>query len=217
MKVLITAATPAEIQPVTVWLGKEKFRVNEHTVEVLITGPGAIATTYHLTKTCGINKPDYILQAGIAGSFVSNYPIGSVLGVSEDFLGDMGAEENNGFKDLFDLGLIKENDPPFRIRGLQNPYAASEGNFGLEMVKSITINEITTRKQRIESLVTRFSPAIESMEGAAFHYVCLREEIRFLQIRAVSNYVGERNKENWNIKLATENLNKKLIEVLEMI
>ena len=125
MKVLITAATSAEIEPLIVWLNKRNSRVNEHTVEVLITGPGAIATTYHLTKTCAVNKPDYLLQAGIAGSFLSSYPIGSVLGVSEDFIGDMGAEENSGFKDLFDLGLMNENDPPFRIRGLQNPSAAS--------------------------------------------------------------------------------------------
>jgi futalosine hydrolase len=55
------------------------------------------------------------------------------------------------------------------------------------------------------------------MEGAAFHYVCLTEKVPFLQLRAVSNYVGERNKKNWNIKLAIENLNKATIEVLHLL
>ncbi len=52
------------------------------------------------------------------------------------------------------------------------------------------------------------------MEGAAFHYVCLQEKIPFLQLRAISNYVGERNKANWNLNEAIRNLNKKLIEIV---
>ena len=54
------------------------------------------------------------------------------------------------------------------------------------------------------------------MEGAALHYVCLMEKIPFLQIRSISNYVGERNKRNWNMKEAIANLNKKLIEFVQL-
>jgi futalosine hydrolase len=52
------------------------------------------------------------------------------------------------------------------------------------------------------------------MEGAAFHYVCLQEEIPFIQLRSVSNYVGERNKSKWQIKKAVENLNKELLNLI---
>jgi futalosine hydrolase len=56
---------------------------------------------------------------------------------------------------------------------------------------------------------------VESMEGAALHYVCLSEKIPFLQLRGVSNYAGERNKSKWKLKEAIGNLNKELIRLLE--
>ena len=52
------------------------------------------------------------------------------------------------------------------------------------------------------------------MEGAAFHYVCLQQKIPFIQLRAISNYVGERNKTKWKMKEAIINLNEKLIFLL---
>jgi futalosine hydrolase len=55
------------------------------------------------------------------------------------------------------------------------------------------------------------------MEGAAFHFVCLREEIPFMQIRVVSNYVEPRNKNSWNIPLAIANLNDFLRKYLNTI
>jgi futalosine hydrolase len=55
------------------------------------------------------------------------------------------------------------------------------------------------------------------MEGAAFHYTCLQANIPFLQLRAVSNEIGERNKRNWSMQEAIENLNQKLLEIIEQI
>ena len=55
-----------------------------------------------------------------------------------------------------------------------------------------------------------FDPVTESMEGASLHYVCLMEDIPFVQIRSVSNYIGERNKQKWNMMDSIINLNKAL-------
>ncbi len=52
------------------------------------------------------------------------------------------------------------------------------------------------------------------MEGAALHFVCLRERIPFLQLRTISNKIGERDKTKWNIGLAILNLNAELILLL---
>ena len=52
------------------------------------------------------------------------------------------------------------------------------------------------------------------MECAALHYVCLQQNVPFLQIRSVSNEVGERDKSKWKIKEAVENLNNELIKIL---
>lgn len=217
MNVLIVAATAAEIQGVEDLLEKQNFRIKQIGVSTLITGIGGIATAYNLTKSVIHKKPGFIIQAGIAGSFHTEFPIGSVVCVREELLGDMGAEENNEFKDLFDLELMKENDLPFDGKILKNPFAEGQTKHELPLVRSVGINEITTRKERIELLKRKFKPDIESMEGTAFHYVCLKEKIPFLQIRAVSNYVGERNKENWNISQAIENVNRATIKILHLL
>ena len=52
------------------------------------------------------------------------------------------------------------------------------------------------------------------MEGAALHYVCNSFNVSYLQIRSISNYVGERDKNKWKMKLAIENLNKELKKIV---
>ena len=52
------------------------------------------------------------------------------------------------------------------------------------------------------------------MEGAALHYVCLQQSVPFLQIRSISNEVGERDKSKWRMKEAVENLNTELIKLI---
>jgi futalosine hydrolase len=55
------------------------------------------------------------------------------------------------------------------------------------------------------------------MEGAAFFYACRQFNIPCLQIRAVSNYVEKRNRDNWDIPLAIKNLNNFAIELVNRI
>ncbi len=60
-------------------------------------------------------------------------------------------------------------------------------------------------------------PVVESMEGAALHYVCLMENIPFLQIRTVSNLMGERDKTRWKIKEAIKSLNESLVYLIQKL
>jgi futalosine hydrolase len=53
------------------------------------------------------------------------------------------------------------------------------------------------------------------MEGAAFFYVCEQTKTSCLQIRAISNVVERRNRENWQIELAIKSLNDTLIKLFE--
>jgi len=66
-------------------------------------------------------------------------------------------------------------------------------------------------------LKNKYLPVVESMEGAAFHFVCIMEKIRFIQIRGISNYVGERDKSKWKIEAAVNELNNQLINLINQI
>src|ERR1035437_4945353 len=84
----------------------------------------------------------------------------------------------------------------------------------LKPVRAITVNTATGSETSRVKLLKKFNPDIETMEGATFFYICSRENIPFLALRAVSNKVEPRNKNNWNIALALNNLSEKLIDVL---
>ena len=87
----------------------------------------------------------------------------------------------------------------------------------MPQVKAITVNEITTHKNRIEHLVKKYDPVIESMEGAALHYVCNEMKIPFLQIRSISNYISDRDKHNWKLKESISNLNKTVLKYIDQL
>jgi futalosine hydrolase len=76
------------------------------------------------------------------------------------------------------------------------------------------VNQVSTNIDFIKGMKEKYMPVIESMEGAAFHYVCLKESIPFVQFRAISNMVGERDKKKWKMKDAVEALNAEVIRFL---
>ena len=55
------------------------------------------------------------------------------------------------------------------------------------------------------------------MEGAACFMVCEKFEIPCIQIRAISNKVEKRNKENWNLDLAISNLNTEVEKIINFL
>lgn len=213
---LLVAATVTEISPFLEYYRDTKNQLHNLQVDVLITGVGLVASTYSITKQLQIRRPDIIIQAGIAGCFDKNIALGSVVIVKQEAFGDQGVIESGKMKTLFDLGLVEKDQFPFSKGWLINKSEYLK-KVKLKKVKGITINEITTSKQKIGFYQDNFDPVIESMEGVALHYVCLLEKIPFLQIRSISNYIGERNKKKWNIKESINNLNKELIRLLESL
>ncbi len=174
------------------------------------------ATTYFLTKAIVKKRPDIILQAGIAG-FFAELSLSETFVIKEDSFADMGVVEDNQFKSIFDLNLTNKNGFPFAEGQLVNPNEKLLNLLPIEKTVGITVNEITTSKEKIRWHNQNNSPLVESMEGAAFHYVCLLEKIPFLQIRSISNAIGERDKTKWKLKESIAALNEKLILLIEEI
>ncbi|MGH2565686.1 MAG: futalosine hydrolase, partial [Ginsengibacter sp.] len=177
-------------------------------------GVGIPATIFHLTKKLSKKKYDLVIQAGIAGSFTDILKKGSVVFIERDSFGDIGISENGNFKTLFETGFVNETDFPFTNGWLVNPNKHDKYSH-LSTAIGVTVNKITDDKEQIKKLVEKFNPGIESMEGAALHYVCLQQKVNFLQLRCISNIVGERDKVKWHLKEAIGNLNielKKLIQ-----
>jgi futalosine hydrolase len=116
---------------------------------------------------------------------------------------------------LAEAGLAGANDFPFKSGVVEsdNKYSGLVKN-SLKPVKAVTVNTSTGSDATRRRLVKKYNPDIETMEGATFFYICARNFIPFLALRAISNYVEPRNKNNWNIPLALENLAEKCNEFI---
>lgn len=212
MHVIITAATTKEYEHC---LKTFKSSSHPHQISFFTTGVGMLATAVSLTSLLLKKKPGLIIQAGIAGTFDHSLPLSEVVAISNETIADMGVEENNIWKDMFDLHLQYLDEPPFKNGSLLNPHFSKLNLLHLNAVNAITINEITTNKKRIEQYISKYQPVTESMEGAALHYVGGKFNIPFIQIRALSNYIGERDKAKWKLHDAIRNLNDFLLIYLE--
>lgn len=216
MNCLVIAATPLEIAP---FLGSLRtgLRLPQHLqTDVLITGIGLTAATYSLTRQLQYKRPDLVIQAGVGGCFDRSLPLGTVMAVRKEAIADQSVIELEQLKTLFDLKLVPQNQHPFTRGWLQNTSPVLK-KVRLKKVAGISVNEITTSRKKMVFYETAFRPVVESMEGAALHYVCLMEKIPFLQLRAVSNYIAERNKKNWDMKRSVVNLNTELIRLLQSL
>ena len=157
-----------------------------------------------------LKRPDLIIQAGIAGCFDTSIPLGTVVVVKKEIIADQAVIQGKEWKTLFDLELLPVNQHPYTNRWLINKSDILR-KIKLKKVTAISINEISTSPQKINWYKELFEPVTESMEGAALHYVALMENIPFLQIRSISNEIGERDKTKWKFTEAINSLNKQLI------
>jgi futalosine hydrolase len=209
MQLLVCASTEFEISS-TIDFVREQ---NRNTIDVLITGVGMMATTYSLTKAILAKRPGFIFQAGVGGCLNEALPLTKIVLVENENVGDLGVEENKTFNTLFDLKLLDKNAPPWKEGKLRNNVEALKAA-GLTIVDGVTVNEISTDKDRISYYKNHLNASVESMEGAALHYIALQEKISFLQMRALSNFAGERDKSKWVMDMAIARLNDELQRLL---
>jgi futalosine hydrolase len=219
MRILIVAATQPEVQPLMDSLGMQKsdeeenLFVTRHTsvanCSVLVTGAGMVPTAFALGRHLPHNVYNLVINLGIAGSFDRNIKLGDVLEITKDTFAELGAENDTQFISIEQLGLGA---------GIFNP-TSSISYFTKKIspakATAITVNTVHGNTGSITIIVDRLNPQLESMEGGAFFYACRELKVPCVQIRAVSNYVEKRNRDNWQIGLAVKNLNTFALELIK--
>ena len=189
MKILLVVATQQEVI-------EDKFK----DFTVLITGVGMVNTSIQLTKELMRNKYDLVINMGVAGSFSDAIRTGNVVEVVEDSFSELGFDNGVEFEQFSDFELATK-------------YSV-EGKTDLQKLRGITVNTVHGNEGCISEIVNRLNPDVESMEGAAIFKVCKEFAIPCVQIRAISNKVEKRNKANWNMPLAIQNLNIAVAQII---
>ena len=212
MKITIVSATELEAQPVLDYLEATFERVQLYQyqkgklqIDLLITGVGSVQATYGLMKYLSSHQTDQLVIIGVGGVLSSETELGTVFLVKDQMLYDLGVREADGqFNDLFDIGLMQADRYPFRSKILRQD-GIEELSF-LPKIKGITVNTVSGTDETVRTLNADYDQLMESMEGAAYAYVALSEQIPYLEIRSASNYIEVRDRNKWALEKAIERL-----------
>ncbi|MDT0410966.1 MULTISPECIES: futalosine hydrolase [Streptomyces] len=184
-------------------------------VHLLATGAGpaaaAAGTAAALAVAALDERPyDLVLSAGIGGGFAPLAPLGTLVVAEAMVAADLGAQTAEGFVPVTDLGFGRAvHLPPAALlrdvtRALSPDDAAdAEGAPELPPVvvgEALTVSTVTGTAERAAELrELRPRAASEGMEGFAVAEAAYGYGIPALELRAVSNPVGPRDREAWRI------------------
>lgn len=191
--------------------GLTLYSSTQPSFDCLISGPGVFNTAHGLTVYLEQTRPDLILHTGIAGVFAgSGLTIGDMALATQEHYLHTGVGAGTLHQDPLPFDLI-DHQPltcqgiygfdPDLVKSCQGVFTQAFGN-EIALGKFITVSSITASLDQAQKIFSAFSPVMEAMEGAAAAHVAALYQVPFIEIRAGSNRVGERNKERWNFSLA---------------
>lgn len=217
--VLFVAATGKEISWLTggvVYAPGLYGSENNPKLRFLVTGVGIAATAARLSAVLSTHSFRRVVNVGLCGSFLPEFPPGSVVQVVREEFADLGAQDHEDFIDAFQLGLTGRNEFPFE-NGFLEGSLGSDLPLPFPKVSGCTVNCVHGNGLSIEKFRLRSDAMVESMEGAAVFYSCRLASVPCLQIRAVSNYVEPRNRAGWRVEEALAALWEGLSGQMEII
>jgi futalosine hydrolase len=163
---------------------------------VLVGGVGpaaaAAATAAELARAEAVGRPyGLVVSAGISPAA----PVGSVAVASAILAADLGAQTPEGFLAVAELGFGRSQHlpPPELSREVADALAAGYGPV-------LTVSTVTGSAERAAELTGRHLGAVaEAMEGYGVAEAASAAGLPVLEIRAVSNAVGPRDRAAWRI------------------
>jgi futalosine hydrolase len=167
-------------------------------------GPAAAAATTAIESA----GADLVLAAGIGGGFTPLAP-GEVAVASTIVFADLGAETANGFVPVSALGFGSER---YDVTAKLAVELAERTGGHLGTV--VTVATVTGTAGRADELARRFPDAVaEGMEGAGVAAAASLRGVPFGELRAISNAVGPRDRDAWQIPLALQSLGRAVAAV----
>ncbi len=164
-------------------------------------------------------EPRLVLQFGIAGAYPrSELGVGDVVVATEEIYGDTGAQTPEGWlsTECFGIPLVKVAGRPSwnrfildraisgraarRLRWREPGTGESPADVvRVEAGDCLTMSCVTGTQEQADDLWRRWGALAETMEGAAAAQVCLLYGVPLLEVRAISNLVGDRDRESWDV------------------
>lgn len=172
------------------------------TVATVGVGPAAAAAgTARLLALAEAAGHPYraVLSAGVAGGFAGRAAVGELVLAARSIHADLGAESADGWLSLDQLGFgttVGRADP-----GLLSQLRARLPDATVGDV--LTVATVTGTAARAASLAAAHPEALaEAMEGYGVACAAAGAGVPFVELRAISNLVGPRERASWRIPAA---------------
>ncbi len=212
MRVLVITAVSAERDAVLRGLHSDKK------FDILLAGVGPISAATKTAKVLATAEYGLVVSAGIGGGFPGRAEVGSLVVANEIVAADLGVETPEGFSSLEELGL-----GPTRIQvdaGLAKSvtHALLAAKLPVKTGPVLTVSTVTGTAETAAELAARVPGATaEAMEGYGVAHAAHDRGLPVLELRAISNLIGPRDRTSWRIKEALgvlEAASSVLLEVL---
>jgi len=162
-------------------------------VEVIASGVGPIEAA--LATAAALARRPYraVVNAGIAGAFPGQGEVGDAVLVGTEAFAGLGLEGGGRLALPDGAQLIEWAEADAALM-------AQCARIGLPTVRGVTVSTITTTDETAALLCSRYNAGVESMEGFAVLRAGTVAGIPALEVRGISNYVGDRTKSAWNFE-----------------
>jgi futalosine hydrolase len=211
-RILVMAAVPAERDAVLRGLrGADRF-------DVFAAGVGTAAAAVRTAAALTTATYDLVISIGIGGGFQGRAKVGSLVVASEIIAADLGAETPEGFCTLDELGFGSTRIQVDSV--LMNRVTERLRAAGLAVHNGpvLTVSTVTgTTATALERAARIPEATAEGMEGYGVAFAAHDRGLPILEIRAISNEVGPRDRTAWRIAealIALEAASSVLREVL---
>lgn len=194
-----------------------------------VSGIGKVNAAHMATRLIHEYPLSLIMNIGVGGAYPSSgLVMGDVAIAGKEIYGDEGVLLKDGFHgaDLIgipllekgrrkyfnefplDRGLVRKAVRTFALRPL--PFAVQSGTF-------VTVSTCTGTAKRARAIEGKFHAICENMEGAAVAHICALYGTPLIEMRGISNMVRDRDRAEWNIRLAAENCQTAALQLLRVV
>jgi futalosine nucleosidase len=211
-RILIMTAVSAEKEAVL--RGLHGLQTNK-TIDVLVAGVGPVAAAAATAKELAKERYELVISTGIGGGFSPRAEVGTLVIANEIVGADLGVETLEGFSSFDELGFGSTRIQVDLNLLRQLTTALHEAKLPAITGPIITVSTATgtavsaaERSRRIPGV------AAEGMEGYGVALAAHIYGVPALEIRAISNQVGPRDRNSWRVNDALTIL-EKTFSVLE--
>ncbi|MEC0264479.1 futalosine hydrolase [Paenibacillus anseongense] len=194
MRVLMMTAVAPERDAVQRGLG------HDSRFEFALAGVGLAAAAVNGAMVLAAAQYDLVVIAGIAGGFPGQAEIGSLVVASEIIAADLGVELLDGFSSLDDLGFGTTRISVAADIAERLTAALTAAGLSARTAPVLTVATATGTAATAAQLAARVpGAAAEAMEGFGIATAAALRGVPVIEIRAISNAVGPRDRDAWRI------------------